>query len=157
MLSRMADHTYSISLTWTGNQGTGTSGLRDFTRDSECSSENHPSIPLSTDPGFLGDGSRYNPEELLAAALSNCHMLSFLFLCTQAKIIVTGYQDDATVIRTADPGQLGKLTSAVLKPQVTLEDEAQRVEADALHQKAHHMCLIAQAMSIPVQIEPQAA
>lgn len=97
----MADHTYSISLTWTGNQGTGTSGLRAFTRDSECSSENHPNIPLST-----------------------------------------------------EPGQLGTLTSAKLKPKVTLEDEAQRLDADALHAKAHKMCLIAQAMSIPVEIDP---
>ncbi len=151
----MADHQYSINLTWTGNQGTGTSGLRDFTRDSECNSENHPSIPLSTDPGFLGDGSRYNPEELLAAALSNCHMLSFLFLCTQAKIVVTGYEDAATIIRTADPGQLGSLTSAQLKPKVTLADESNRDAADALHAKAHQMCLIAQTLKIPVQIDPQ--
>jgi len=81
-------------------------------------------------------------------------MLSFLFLCTQAKIIVTGYEDDATIIRTAEPGQLGSLTSAVLRPKVTLADDSQRSQADALHAKAHTMCLIAQALSIPVQIQP---
>jgi organic hydroperoxide reductase OsmC/OhrA len=151
----MSDHEYSIQLTWTGNQGSGTSGLRDFTRDGECTAENHPSIPLSTDPGFLGDGSRYNPEELLGAALSNCHMLSFLFLCTQAKIIVTGYEDQAVIVRTAEPGQLGKLTSARLQPKVSLEDESRRADADALHAKAHQMCLIAQTLNIPVKIDPQ--
>ena len=147
-------HEYNIKLTWTGNQGTGTSGLRAFTRDGECSASGHPVIPTSTDPAFLGDASRYNPEELLGAALSNCHMLSFLFLCNQAKIIVTGYVDETVLIRTAAKGQLGSITEARLQPQVTLEDESQREAADALHEKAHHLCLIAQTLKIPVKINP---
>jgi len=129
--------------------------MRDFTRDGEAVVENHPVIPLSAEPKFMGDGSRYNPEELLFAALANCHMLSFLFLCTRAGIVVAGYEDEAVGIRTAEPGQLGNLTGATLQPKVTLEEESQRAEADALHQQAHKMCLVAQALKIPVTVEPR--
>lgn len=103
----------------------------------------------------MGSSERYNPEELLFAALANCHMLSFLFLCTRKGIVVTGYYDEVVGERTAAPGQLGKLSGVLLQPQVTLEDDSKRNEADALHQEAHKMCLVAQTLNIPVQIEPR--
>lgn len=149
------ENSYVVQVAWTGNQGSGTSSMRDFTRDGEASAENHPVIPLSADPKFMGDPTRYNPEELLFAALANCHMLSFLFLCTRAGIVVTGYEDEAVGFRKAEPGQLGALTGATLQPKVTLADESRRAEADALHAQAHKMCLVAQSLKIPVAIEPR--
>lgn len=149
------ENSYVVQVAWTGNKGTGTSGIKDFTRDGEALVENHPVIPLSAEPKFMGDPTRYNPEELLFAALANCHMLSFLFLCTRAGIVVTGYEDEAIGIRTAEPGQLGTLTGATLQPKVTLEDETRRADADGLHEKAHTMCLVAQALKIPVTIQPR--
>ncbi|MDT7585083.1 MAG: hypothetical protein QOE32_2633, partial [Pseudonocardiales bacterium] len=68
-------HRYTVEVTWTGNTGTGTSGYRDFSRDHEVRGDGKPVLPGSSDPAFRGDPGRYNPEELLVAALSQCHLL----------------------------------------------------------------------------------
>lgn len=74
----MATHTYALDLTWTGNRGTGTSGYREYSRDVLARSAGRPDLELSADKPFRGDPGRWNPEVLLLAALSECHLLSFL-------------------------------------------------------------------------------
>jgi len=73
----MAEHFFEVSVQWTGNAGTGTSGYKDYRRDNELSAGGKQIIAGSADKAFHGDRSRWNPEELLIAALSQCHMLSF--------------------------------------------------------------------------------
>jgi organic hydroperoxide reductase OsmC/OhrA len=68
-------HRYETTVTWTGNTGTGTSGYRDYQRTHEISAAGKPTLPGSSDPAFRGDPARWNPEELLVASLSQCHML----------------------------------------------------------------------------------
>src|SRR5499426_564348 len=106
MNPRRKEHHYSVVVTWTGNQGSGTSGYRDYRRDHDISAAGKPIIPASSDPIFRGDASRYNPEDLLVASLSGCHMLWYLHLCADAGIRVTEYRDDATgtMVETADGG-----------------------------------------------------
>ena len=81
-------HHYEIKTTWTGNTGTGTSGYRTYERAHLISTTNKPDIPGSSDPTFRGDKTRYNPEELLVASLSSCHMLWYLHVCTDAGVVV---------------------------------------------------------------------
>ena len=71
----MADkrHTYSIRVDWTGNQGTGTSAYRAYSRAHEISAQGKTAIAGSSDQVFRGDAARWNPAELLIAALSTCH------------------------------------------------------------------------------------
>src|SRR5947209_930994 len=90
------DHQFRISTTWTGNNGQGTADYRSYRRDHEINGAGK-SAPVSgsSDPGFRGDPSRYNPEELLVASLSACHMLWMLHLCADAGIVITEYCDDA--------------------------------------------------------------
>lgn len=88
-------HSYTIDLVWTGNRGDGTSGYRVYDRAYEISVTGKAVLPGSSDPHFLGDASRYNPEELLVASLSACHMLSFLHLCADTGIRVERYSDAA--------------------------------------------------------------
>jgi organic hydroperoxide reductase OsmC/OhrA len=66
-------HTYSIRVDWTGNQGTGTSAYRAYSRAHEISAQGKTAIAGSSDPVFRGDAARWNPAELLVAALSACH------------------------------------------------------------------------------------
>src|SRR5215469_9487014 len=89
-------HHYHIALNWTGNLGTVTSDYRAYSRNHEISMDGKPA-PLagSADRVFRGEASRYNPEELLVAALSACHLLSYLHLCADAGIVVTAYRDHA--------------------------------------------------------------
>jgi organic hydroperoxide reductase OsmC/OhrA len=74
-------HTYSIRVDWTGNQGTGTSAYRAYSRAHEISAQGKTAISGSSDPVFRGDAVRWNPAELLIAALSACHQLWYLHLC----------------------------------------------------------------------------
>ena len=148
------EHSYSVNVRWTGNTGTGTSGFRSYKRDHEISASGKATIPASSDPAFRGDKARYNPEELLVASLSACHMLWYLHLCADAGIVVVDYQDDARgkMIETEDGG--GYFTEVTLRPIVKVSVGADPDLARRLHEKAHHLCFIANSVNFPVLCEP---
>jgi len=128
------DHHYALSIEWTGNLGTGTSDYRSYTRDHLISAENKPNIPGSSDPHFRGDKTRYNPEEMLVAALSACHMLSYLHLCAVNKVIVLDYKDNATGTMVENPDGSGQLTETTLNPIVKVKDSSMNAKALELHE-----------------------
>ncbi len=99
-------HAYQIRTTWTGNRGAGTSDYRGYERAHEFSAPGKPVIAGSSDPAFRGDATRYNPEELLVAALSACHMLWYLHLCAESGIVVTEYVDEARGIHGGCQGSI---------------------------------------------------
>lgn len=146
-------HTYALSVRWTGNLGPGTSGYRDYARDHVIEAPGKPAISGSSDPAFRGDASRYNPEELLVASLSACHMLWFLHLCSDAGIVVVDYSDAASGTMSENADGSGEFTEVTLRPKVTLADPAREAEAHALHQRAHELCFIARSVRFPVRHE----
>src|SRR5688500_18852526 len=89
----MATHTYELDVTWTGHRGPGTSDYREDARDVLVRSGGRPDLPLSADKPFRGDPSRWNPEVLLLAALSECHLLSLLHVAVTHGVTVTAYTD----------------------------------------------------------------
>ena len=147
-------HRYAIRTEWTGNLGEGTANYRAYSRDHVISATGKPDLSGSSDPAFRGDASRYNPEDLLVASLSSCHMLWYLHLCAQARIVVLAYRDDAagTMVEDADGG--GRFSEAVLRPVATLAAGGDAASAIALHQEAHRLCFIANSVNFPVRIEP---
>jgi organic hydroperoxide reductase OsmC/OhrA len=146
------EHHYRIDTEWTGNLGTGTSGYRTYGRDHQLSGDGKGApISGSADPAFRGDPSRYNPEELLVAAISACHMLSFLHLCADHGIVVTAYRDEAEGTMAQHEDGSGEFTRVVLNPRVTITDRSHVEETQALHQKAHELCFIARSVSFPVE------
>ncbi|HEX7050223.1 MAG TPA: OsmC family protein [Longimicrobiales bacterium] len=147
------EHGYTVQLVWTGNRGEGTSHYRSYDRSHEISVAGKPPIPGSSDPAFRGDRSRYNPEELLVAALSACHMLAYLHLCADAGIVVTGYSDEAagTMVETPDGG--GRFTDVLLRPSVTVAADSDLDLALRLHDRAHELCFIASSVNFPVRCE----
>lgn len=148
-------HSYRAKIEWTGNTGEGTSHYRAYQRDHEISIKGKPVIPGSSDPAFRGDPGRYNPEELLLASLSSCHMLWFLHLCADLKITVTSYVDRAegTMIETADGS--GHFTEVILKPEVTVRPGTDVEIARSLHERAHHLCFIANSVNFPILCQDQ--
>lgn len=148
------EHSYSVNVRWTGNTGTGTSGFRQYKRDHEITAPGKPPIPASSDPAFRGDPARYNPEELLVASLSACHMLWYLHLCADAGIVVSEYHDDATgaMVETEDGG--GHFTQVTLRPVVKIAGAVDPELARRLHEQAHHLCFIANSVNFPVLCEP---
>ena len=148
-------HNYSITVKWTGNRGKGTTGYRDYDRDHTISIDNKPDILGSSDTAFMGGATRHNPEDMLVSSLSTCHMLWYLHLCADAGIIVTNYTDNATGIMEESPTGGGRFKEVVLHPIVTVTDPAMVEKANALHEKAHEKCFIANSVNFPVRQEPK--
>jgi len=150
-------HSYGVSVTWTGNRGTGTSGYRAYDRDHDVTADGRPVIAASSEPLFRGDPERWNPELELVAALAQCHMLWYLHLCAAAGVIVTGYTDHASGSMTeADDGG-GRFTEVVLRPQVTVASPEMTETAASLHPEAHAKCFIANSVNFPVRHMPVVA
>ena len=148
-----AEHAYKAHITWTGNSGTGTSAYKAYTRDYEIACAGKPPIRGSADPAFLGDPGRHNPEDMLVAALSACHMLWYLHLCAAEGVVVTAYQDEATgVMRTRADGS-GEFTRVILHPRVSITAGSDPETAHILHAKAHAKCFIARSVNFPVEHE----
>lgn len=108
----------------------------------------------SSDPAFRGDKTKYNPEELLVASLSSCHMLSYLHLCAVAGVIVTDYVDNASGIMVETPDGGGHFSEVTLNPIVTLTDQSMVDKANELHEQANRVCFIANSCNFPVYHKP---
>ncbi len=148
-------HTYEIVTRWTGNLGSGTSGYRAYSRDHEFRGPGKLGpIFGSSDPTFRGDSKRYNPEELLVASLSACHLLWYLHLCADAGVVVLDYVDAAQGTLAIDADGGGRFTEVVLRPQVTVAFAEQEQVAQALHAEAHRLCFIANSVNFPVRHVP---
>lgn len=149
------EHHFTTSLTWTGNRGSGTSTYRAYGRDYEITAPGK-SAPIagSSTPVFRGDRDRYNPEELLIAALSGCHMLWFLHLCAQAGIGVTSYTDEAEGAMHLNADGSGQFTQVVLHPRAQYAQPPSAEKLDELHRRAHELCFIARSVNFPVRCEP---
>jgi len=150
----MKQHTYKVAISWTGNDGTGTSSYKSYRRDHEIVCKGKPLILASSDPAFRGDPSRYNPEEMLVASLSSCHMLWYLHLCALNHICVLDYQDTAVGTMEERADGSGAFVRVVLWPSVKIRAGDDRDKAMALHHDAHRMCFIANSVNFPVEAEP---
>ncbi len=136
-------HRYQVQTIWTGNTGQGTANYRAYRRDHEISGPSKQApIPGSSDPVFRGDPARYNPEELLVAALSGCH------------ITITAYSDEPLGLVTENPDGSGQFTEVTLRPLMKITDSGKISEAQALHHRAHEVCAIARSVNFPVLCSP---
>ncbi len=147
-------HNYKASIKWTGNKGVGTLDYQSYERSHTILIDNKAEICGSSDPAFRGDRTKHNPEELLVASISACHMLWYLHLCAEAGIVVTDYVDNATgtMMETTNGG--GAFTEVTLNPIVTIKDESKRNSANELHKKANELCFIANSVKFPVYHKP---
>jgi len=147
-------HHYRVSVEWTGNRGSGTEGYRHYGREHVIRIDGKPELAGSADPAFHGDAARHNPEDMLVAALSSCHMLSYLHMATVAGVVVTAYTDAAEGTMTT-AGDGGRFAEVVLHPIVTISASSDPTRAAAAHETAHHACFIANSVNFPVRCEPR--
>ena len=145
------NHHYQLTLKWTGNKGTGTSSYRAYDRNHEILIEGKTTLLGSADPSFHGDKTVHNPEDLLLASLSACHMMSYLHVCVKAGIVVTDYVDNATGIMVVNPDGSGQFIEGTLNPTVTIVNEMHLAKANELHQEANKVCFIANSVNFPVK------
>ncbi|MEC8763320.1 MAG: OsmC family protein [Actinomycetota bacterium] len=150
----LGEHDYIVRAEWTGNRGVGTAGYRDYARDVTLRIEGKPDLLASSDKPFRGDPSRWNPEDLLVASLSECHLLSYLHAAVQAGVVVVAYRDTATGVMVQDGHGGGSFREVTLHPVVTVAEESMRSAAEAAHQQANTWCFIANSVNFPVHHRP---
>lgn len=146
-------HEYRVGVEWTGNRGPGTTGFRDYGRELLIHAEDKAPLEASADSTFHGDRDRWNPEELLVAAIAQCHMLSYLHMAVRAGVVVTAYRDEALgTLRQEGLG--GAFTGVELRPVVTVADESMIEAAELAHSEANRHCFIANSVNFPVTHVP---
>lgn len=150
----MKKHHYKASLIWTGNSGKGTSKYSVYKRDYTIQIDGKPDIKGSSDPAFQGDRNRHNPEEMLIASISSCHMLWYLHLCSINEITVVEYQDLAEGEMIEKENGSGYFQSAILKPEVVILESDKKELAIELHEMANEMCFIANSCNFKISHEP---
>ena len=150
----MNTHTFEATVRWTGDKGSGTSAHGAYSRDHEISGPGKPVLPGSSDPAFRGDASRYNPEELLVASLSACHMLWYLGLCAKSGVRVLAYSDDSRGTMALDADGGGRFTGVELRPRVTVATGSDLGLAERLHHVAAEKCFIANSVNFEVLHSP---
>lgn len=144
-------HKYSASIEWTGNLGEGTADYKSYARDYSVMIEGKQEIQGSSDALFRGDKSKHNPEDLLLASLSSCHMLWYLHLCADNKITVISYIDNAIGYMETDANGSGHFTEIILNPVIKITEKDKATLANELHKEANKMCFIANSVNFEVK------
>ncbi|WP_104018049.1 OsmC family protein [Roseovarius nitratireducens] len=147
----MAEHDYTARVVWTGNRGDGTRHYRGYDRTWNVETAGKPVIHCSNDPLLGGDPTLHNPEDMLIAALSACHMLWFLHLASDAGITVTAYADEPVAVGETDAAGASRFLRATLRPRITVARGTDLQRADALHARVHDFCFIARSVNFPVE------
>ena len=148
-------HRYETTCTWTGAGQRGTVDYRAYERDFETRSPGLPTLLGSADAAFRGDAERWNPELLLVASLSQCHLLTYLHRCAIGEVTVLSYSDEAegTMVEDGDGG--GRFERVLLRPLVAVSEERMLERAQDLHGEASARCFIAASVNFPVLHEPR--
>jgi organic hydroperoxide reductase OsmC/OhrA len=148
------EHGYTARIVWEGNTGEGTARYTGYGREYRVQIDGKPELAGSADPAFRGDASRHNPEDLFLAAISSCHMLSYLALCARGGVRVLAYEDRARGTMRFHAAGDGEFTEVTLYPEVVVDGEEQADLALRLHERAHELCFIARSCSVPIHHQP---
>jgi len=148
-------HYYKATITWTGNNGTGTNNYRNYERSHKISIENKCAILGTSDPAFRGDKTKHNPEDLLLSSISSCHMLWYLHLCSENGIVVQEYIDEVEGIMLETENGGGHFSEVTLNPKVVIENDNLIELAIDLHKKANELCFIANSLNFKIHHNPK--
>ena len=155
----LTHHTFTAEVEWFG-PSEGHEARRSFSRAHVVRAAGVPDIPGSAAKVFHGDADRWNPEQLLLAAVAQCHMMTFLFLAKRAGVDVVTYKSRVEGIVAMDPDGIGGEFSTIsLFPDVTIRsaDGVDRAAVDSLHETVTEYCFIARSVSAPIDVSAQTA
>ncbi len=151
----MADdkkHRYDVRTIWSAGAAGAPTSYDSFSRTHRIEIAGKRAIEASSDPSFRGDPTLHNPEDLLVASLSSCHMLWYLVLCVARKVPILAYEDAAYGIMAETP-RPGRFVEVVLRPKVTVAKGADMALAAKLHERAHAECFVSNSVNFPVRHE----
>ena len=142
-------HQFKAELNWTSKKEQ-ESVSKLYNKSHQIKIEGKPVLNVSAAKAFKGDPEVYNPEDLLLSSLVSCHMMSYLYVCSQNGIEVLEYSDHAEATLEVSPDGSGRFTEVRLNPKVKISDPEQIELALGLHQKANQLCFIANSCNFPV-------
>jgi organic hydroperoxide reductase OsmC/OhrA len=146
----MAEH--KIQLNW--QKGDAPFTYDAYPRNHRIAFKNGEAQIFSAASAYKGDPSKGDPEDMLVAALSSCHMLSFLAIAAKKRITVTAYDDDAVGYLEKEDGKLW-MTRVTLRPRIVFETAPDAASVEQMHHLAHEQCFIANSVKTIVTVEPQ--
>lgn len=149
------NHLFKVALNWIKKEPQTDSSTRIYTKSHHISIEGKPDLEVSAAKTFKGDPNLYNPEDLLLSSLTSCHMMSYLYCCTQHKIEVISNQDHSEATLQINPDGSGKIIKVDLFPEIIISNSSQIELALSLHKKANELCFIANSCNFPVYHHPK--
>ena len=146
----MSEHTSTIE--WVRN----TDGFdyHQYSRKHRWGFDSGIVLPGSASPEYLGDEDAVDPEEAFVAALSSCHMLTFLAIAAKARLPVRSYRDHAVGTLARDDEGLMAMTAVVLRPEIEFDEDVPAERVAEMHEKSHRHCFIARSVKCSVTVEP---
>ncbi len=152
----MPDYKYKTFLHWSAEGGEGTKTYKSFARTHRITAKTKSGAdkPAIVATSAFHSLDHYNPDEMLLASLSSCHMLWYLHLCSASGVVAVDYRDEAEIVLRLDAKGEGKIESATLRPNVTISAGDPEV-AKRLHKDAHSKCFVANSVNFPVECEPE--
>lgn len=147
----MAEH--KITLEW--KRETESFTYDSYNRDHVWVFDGGARVPASAAPAYRGNPAQVNPEDALVAALSSCHMLTFLAVAAKRKFVVDRYSDHAVGFLEKNANGKLAVTRVILRPKVTFGGATQPTpeQLTSLHEEAHNGCFIANSVTTGVTVE----
>ncbi len=143
-------HLFKAKLDWNSAKKETISTAKRYTKTHTIAIEGKSILNVSAAKVFKGDPSLYNPEDLLLSSVVSCHMMSYLYVCSQNGIEVVSYSDEAEATLEVDSNGSGRISEVRLYPKVVIAQPEKISEALNLHQKANQLCFIANSCNFPI-------
>lgn len=143
-------HVFKAKLNWSSSSKEAITIPKKHTKTHQIAIEGKEILNVSAAKAFKGDPNLLNPEDLLLSSLVSCHMMSYLYVCSQNGIDILSYQDDAEATLEVLENGSGRFIEVRLCPKVVIQQEEKVAEALSLHVKANALCFIANSCNFKV-------
>lgn len=143
-------HLFKAKLNWTLVPKETISNSKIYSKTHQIAIDGKTILDVSAAKAFKGDPALYNPEDLLLSSVVSCHMMSYLYVCSQNDITVVSYQDHAEATLEVSENGSGRFTEVRLFPKVIIQEKEKTSKALSLHSKANELCFIANSCNFPI-------
>jgi organic hydroperoxide reductase OsmC/OhrA len=149
----MSEH--KITLEW--KRGSENFSYESYNRDHLLVFEGGIRVSASAAPAYHGNPAFVNPEDALVAALSSCHMLTFLAVAARKQFVVDRYSDHAVGFLEKNQDRKLAITRVILRPRVTFGGPILPTQEQIaqVHERAHGECFIANSVKTEVTVEAE--
>lgn len=146
---------YRVNVSW--QRTSAGFSYEEYNREHTWSFDGGIKVRATAAPEYRGKPDGVDPEEAFVAALSSCHMLTFLAIASRKRLVVDSYEDDAVgFMEKNSQGRLA-VTRVILRPRIKFSGPEAPTgdQLTKLHEQSHHECFIANSVLTEVTVEPR--